>query len=155
MWTVKELNGPAEKQAACRAIIKQLPEWFGMPEAIQRYTTEVADKTAFVVSDPKGAPIGMLSLRRPFPNNADVFWLGVLSTHHRQGIGRALMDAAADRARSWGCKTLTVETLAPSHPDEGYRRTRAFYAGMGFEPLFELDPYGPENPQIYLLKSLG
>ena len=155
MWTVNEVTDPAERQAACNSIITQLPAWFGIPSATERYIREVADEVALVIHDDTGAPLGMLSLRHPFPNNADILWLGVLSDYHRSGMGRALVEAAIKRAKEWGCKTLTVETLGPSHPDEGYRRTRAFYAAMGFEPLFELAPYGPDNPQIYLLMQLG
>ena len=49
---------------------------------------------------------------------------------------------------------MTVETLGPSRPDEGYARTRAFYESMGFHPLFELTYPALGNPLLYLLKTL-
>ena len=48
-----------------------------------------------------------------------------------------------------------MKTLAPSHPDPFYARTRRFYEAMGFAPLFESDAlWGPEDPAIVLVKSL-
>lgn len=154
MTLIIELNNAAEKSATCAALIDKLPDRFGMPEASARYVPGVAGFNAFVAKDDAGAIIGMLSLRFPFRGNADIFWLGVIPVRHRHGIGRALVEAATERAIDHGCATMTVETLGPSHPDEGYRRTRAFYTAMGFAPLFELNE-GTDNPQIYMLKQLG
>lgn len=154
MTTILELTDPAEKSAACALLIGNLPDWFGIPEYNARYIAGVAAFNSFTARDVGGAIIGMLSLRFPFPGNADIYWLGITPAYHRQGIGRALVAAATERAIDHGCATMTVETLGPSREDENYARTRAFYAGVGFSPLFELNA-GTSNPQLYMLKQLG
>jgi len=47
-----------------------------------------------------------------------------------------------------------VKTLGPSHADEGYRATRAFYTGVGFIPVEELWIWGPDNPALFLCKPI-
>ena len=71
-------------------------------------------------------------------------------------IVRTPVEAAAALAREEGAGYLTVKTLAPMRPDEGYRRTRAFYDALGFVPL-EIFPtlWGPEAPCLMMLKPLG
>lgn len=50
-----------------------------------------------------------------------------------QGVGRALLAWAEERARELGCCKLTLEVLAHNHP------ALAAYAGAGFAP-YVLDP---------------
>jgi hypothetical protein len=45
--------------------------------------------------------------------------------------------------------------LGPSHPDVGYRKTRAFYEALGFEPLEELTDLWEGNPCLVMVKVLG
>ncbi len=73
---------------------------------------------------------------------------------HRLGVGRHLVEDAGRESRAAGCKLLEVKTLGPSHPDESYRRTRAFYASMGFLPVEELHDYWPGNPCLIMVKVL-
>jgi len=100
--------------------------------------------------------VGFLCLRRQSQAAFEVVAMAVLRARHRQGCGRAMMEAAAARAREEGAGYLTVKTLAPMRPDEGYRRTRAFYDALGFVPL-EIFPtlWGPEAPCLMMLKPLG
>jgi hypothetical protein len=49
-----------------------------------------------------------------------------------------------------------VKTLAASHPDEGYRRTRAFYEAYGFRSLEEFpNLWGPDNPARQMIKVVS
>lgn len=81
--------------------------------------------------------------------------MGVLRSHHRQGFGRALVDAGATHARSVGCEFLTVKTLGPSHPSEGYAATRRFYEALAFRPIEELHGVWPGNPCLILVRPLS
>jgi hypothetical protein len=57
-------------------------------------------------------------------------------------LGHAEGILAAD-----GVEFLQVKTLAPSKPDDGYDKTRAFYLAYGFRPLEEFrDLWDAENP---------
>jgi GNAT superfamily N-acetyltransferase len=154
MWTVSEIKSPNERREICAGIITALPQWFGIEIANASYIDGVANEDCFIVRGNDATPLGMISLKHPFPNNADLYWFGVLPEYHKKGIGRVLMKAAFERARSKNCTTMTVETLGPSDPDPGYTKTRAFYTAMGFRPLFELSHHGLENPLLYMLKEL-
>lgn len=153
-WTLIEIEDPEARSAACATIIAELPNWFGIPEANASYIAGVAKTFCFAAKGENGDLLGMLSLRVPFPNNADIYWLGVLPDRHRQGIGRVLAEAAFEKARAIGCDSITVETLGTTMPDEGYARTRAFYSGMGFKPLFELEPYDTKYAMLYMGRAL-
>jgi GNAT superfamily N-acetyltransferase len=74
----------------------------------------------------------MLTLVRHNEWAAEVYATGVLPEFHRQGIGRALLGHAEGRSAAEGVELLHVKTLAPSKPDEGYDRTRAFHFANGF-----------------------
>ena len=151
------VGDPARCSQYCELLIDQLPHWFGRPKSNAAYIAGVADpeKICFDALGDDGDLMGFLSLRLPFPNNADVYWLGVVPHRHREGIGRCLMEAAINCASARNCQTLTVETLGPSDPDEGYAETRAFYRAMGFRPLFELKPYDEATPMIYMIRALA
>jgi hypothetical protein len=70
-------------------------------------------------------------------------------------VGRALLAQAQDWLRQEKVEYLQVKTLAPSHPDEDYARTRAFYLAVGFRPLEELTGlWNEENPCLLMIKRL-
>jgi GNAT superfamily N-acetyltransferase len=99
--------------------------------------------------------IGFLALKEHFPTASEVWVMAVRRDHHREGAGRALIRAVEESLRG-RARFLQVKTLGPSHPDEGYARTREFYLSMGFVPLEETTAmWGPENPCLILVKSIG
>ena len=67
---------------------------------------------------------------RPLLNIHDIV---TRADRRRQGVGRALLDWAAKRARTLGCCKLTLEVLANNHA------ALAAYGHTGFAP-YELDP---------------
>lgn len=143
------------KAAVARAILEDLPDWFGIPEAREGYVAE-AGRLPMLTAEAEAGPVGFLCLRRQSQAAFEVVAMAVLRARHRQGCGRAMMEAAAALAMEEGAGYLTVKTLAPMRPDEGYRRTRAFYDALGFVPL-EIFPtlWGPEAPCLMMLKPLG
>ena len=81
--------------------------------------------------------------------------MGVLPDYHRQGVGRALIQQAEIYLREMGVEYLQVKTLAATHPDPFYARTRAFYEAFGFRPLEVLPVlWNPENPCLIMVKAL-
>jgi GNAT superfamily N-acetyltransferase len=72
--------------------------------------------------------------------------MAVHAGHRRRGIGRALVGALGDRLRAEGDRLVLVRTLSDrTDPGPEYAETRAFYLGLGFLPLAELDLF-PDNP---------
>lgn len=139
--------------AACRRIFETIPEWFGIAESNEKYLRELAELPSFVALSAHEV-VGFVSLRRHFPESAELEVLAVRRDLHRAGCGRGLVEHCERWLRERGVSWLHVKTLAPSDPDPGYRATRAFYGALGFAPLFETELWGPENPTVVLVKTL-
>ena len=147
--SVVEVENPAERSRLCAHVLRDLPEWFGIEEATAAYIRDVAELPTFGVGDD-----ALLSLRLHTRRAAEVYVMGVRRERHGQGIGTALLDAAEEYLRARGVEYLQVKTLGPSHPDEGYSRTRAFYESRGFVPLEEIHGLWEHNPCLLLVKKL-
>lgn len=145
---------PIESECACREISADLPEWFGIPEANERYAQGVASRLTFgCIVD--SMCVGIISLEFPFANSANIYWMGVKKQWHNKGIGTSLLRYAELICRELNVCSLSVETLSPKEGDKNYLQTLAFYLKEGFNPLFELNTYGPEYRMIYLNKILS
>jgi GNAT superfamily N-acetyltransferase len=144
---------PKVAKKICRHITAKLPEWFGIPEANERYAKGCLDRISFAAVLDEDY-IGLIVIEVPFQNNANIYWLGVDSAFHHLGIGKQLLKAAENYCLSTGVHSLTVETLSTKHADEYYLKTYKFYEKNEFNPLFELQPYGPDHVMCYLEKRL-
>jgi ribosomal protein S18 acetylase RimI-like enzyme len=70
--------------------------------------------------------------KEDWSNRLRVTELWVADSHHRRGIGRALMDFAKQQARELGCRALMLETQS------GNENAIAFYLAQGLT-LFGFD----------------
>jgi GNAT superfamily N-acetyltransferase len=146
---VVEVDDPEERSRLCERILRDLPEWFGIEEATAAYVRDVAELPTFAVGED-----GILSLKLHTPRAAEVYVMGVRRQRHGEGLGATLLAAAEDYVRALGVEYLQVKTLGPSHPDEGYARTRVFYESRGFVPLEEIHGLWEGNPALLLVKRL-
>ncbi len=138
----------------CEPVLRALPEWFGIEEALRRYVGEIDGLPAFVARV-DGRAVGFLTLRQHYDASAELHLIAVMKRWQRQGVGRRLLDTAERYLRERGVRVLYVKTLGPSHPDVHYARTRAFYEGVGFLPLEEFPTvWNPQNPCLIMVKSL-
>jgi GNAT superfamily N-acetyltransferase len=138
----------------CSVLLSALPDWFGIPESNADYLRNLSRLPSWVALR-DGKVLGAITLESHFPGSFEVHFMAVQPDHHRQGIGRLLLSHLEEAARTRGARWLHVKTLAPSHPDPFYARTRAFYQAMGFAPLFESEAlWGPDNPAVVLVKAL-
>jgi GNAT superfamily N-acetyltransferase len=142
------------KSAICAEILASLPSWFGIPESNAAYKRDVEFLPMFAAEE-DGRAQGFIALKRHTPYAFEIHVLGVRPELHRKGFGRALVARAEALVREKGARFLTVKTLAASHPDPGYAKTRAFYAAMGFVPIEEFGTlWNPDNPAVMMLKVL-
>lgn len=148
------LIDPATAKVVCRLITATLPEWFGIPEANQRYAHGVLSRVSFAASI-DNAYIGLITLEFPYPGNANIYWMAVNRTHQGKSIGRKLLRAAEQYCYENGYVSLTVETLSPKQNFIPYLKTYHFYEKCGFKPLFEMHTYGPDNLMVYMQKNLS
>ena len=139
---------------ACAQIIAALPDWFGIPEANAEFLRNLGEMPSWVAVF-AGRTAGAATLRRHYPASFEIHFMAVHPDFHRRGVGRALEEHMEREARGQGGRWLHVKTLAPSHPDPFYARTRAFYTTLGFSPLFETDAiWGSDNPAVIMVKIL-
>ncbi len=151
---IQVLSDPSEKSALCENILRSLPQWFGNEAALLDYARQAGELPVAAFYE-GGEAIGFLALKAHTPFAMEVCVMGVLPQKHRKGAGRALIGWASDAARGAGAALLTVKTLAPTDPDEGYARTRRFYTAMGFMPVEVFPDYwDSDNPCLLMAKIL-
>jgi GNAT superfamily N-acetyltransferase len=139
----------------CHRILKALPTWFGIPQSVEEYVA-IADQRPTIVASLKGEDVGFLTVLRHNRYSAEIYVMGVLPEHHRRGLGRRMLEHAEDSLAQDSVEFLQVKTLSATHPDEGYRKTRAFYDACGFRPLQEChELWGPEQPALQMVKVLA
>lgn len=142
------------KGSVCAPILRALPQWFGIEEATQHYIDSVDKMPTFIAYQGEQA-VGFVGIKQHYPRSAEVYVMGVLPTVHRQGAGRMLIAACEAWLKGEGVTFLQVKTLSPAHPDEGYKKTRAFYEGVGFVALEEFPTlWGERNPCLMLIKQV-
>jgi ribosomal protein S18 acetylase RimI-like enzyme len=145
--SIARQEDPAASRRLLKALTARLPEWFAQPDSNRHYAEQAEILEAWVARI-DGEARGLLLLKKHSIVSAEIYWLGVDPDHHRRGIGRALIGEIESRLRQERLKYLFVTTFHPDDPDEPYRRTRAFYEGVGFELVLS------RNPLAYYLKTL-
>ena len=140
--------------AVCREILEGLPEWFGVPQAIEAYA-QAAEKKRTVGCLVEGKVAGFAVLRHTSPVASEIYVMAVRKPLQRRGIGRRLVDVAAQWTLNHGRRFLLAKTLGPSVPSDAYASTRRFYEAMGFLPLEELTGVWPCNPCLMMLKLVN
>jgi len=138
----------------CESILRSLPEWFGIEEAIVSYRQDIEAMDSYV-AESAGEIVGFITLNIHNEYSAEIQVMAVSEAHHRAGVGRGLVEYSEQILRDRSLEYLQVKTLGPSRPNEHYERTRAFYADLGFRPLEENHLWGEANPCLMMVKHLG
>lgn len=137
--------------SACEELLRALPDWFGIPEAIEGYRRDFESMETFVLDDLSG----FLTLKAHGEASAEIQVMAVAPGAHRQGRGRRLVEHAEAELRRRDCRFLQVKTLAPERENEHYARTRRFYSALGFVPLEVFhELWGGDNPCLQMIKKL-
>ncbi len=145
---------PESKHRICNEVLRALPKWFGIEEAIREYAEAVRD-LVFATASLYGKTVGFCAVKTHYGINADLYVLGVFQEFHGLGIGTRLVGFIEDYCREAGTLYMTVKTLGDRHPSEEYARTRRFYERCGFRPLEEFPTlWGAANPCLYMLKKI-
>ena len=141
--------------AICRQVIESLPGWFGIPASNEAFVAAADALPMLACFTPGGDVVGFVSLKLQTEAAAEIHVMGVKLAWHRHGVGRALVEGAAQLAMSLGARFLTVKTLAASRPDANYAATRRFYEALGFLPIEEFPTlWNADNPCLLMLRPL-
>jgi ribosomal protein S18 acetylase RimI-like enzyme len=149
------ITGPDLNQAVhCEPILRSLPDWFGMEDAIRKYSLDIQSLPTLLAWQADQV-VGFLSIKIHNSYSAEVFVTGVRPAFHHQGIGTQLIATAEDYLQCKGIEYLQVKTLGPSHADTFYACTRSFYEKVGFRPLEEFKQiWNEENPCLIMIKRV-
>ncbi|MCF7912539.1 MAG: GNAT family N-acetyltransferase [Candidatus Cloacimonetes bacterium] len=154
MTIIEEIFDSQIKEAICRAILNDLPQWFGIAEATEEYCIGVKDKTFFAARE-NDRFIGFISLLDHNKYTSEIYVVGVYRSHRNKGIGSLLLNSVIERSLKQNKMYLSVKTLAESHESREYMETREFYLAKEFVPLEVFpDLWGAVNPCLYMLKKL-
>ncbi|MBR5683601.1 MAG: GNAT family N-acetyltransferase [Ruminococcus sp.] len=148
---VVQIQDKNEKMAISRRILEALREWFEVDESREKYIAESAEQL-FWAAEENGEYIGFLCLKETGRDTVELAVMGVLKSCHRNGAGRALVEAAKESARAAGYSFMQVKTVQMGKYED-YDRTNLFYLGCGFKE-FEVFPlyWDEDNPcQIYVM----
>lgn len=150
------IDGPnLEIESQCEEILRSLPQWFGIEDALLMYVRDSARQPTFATIEDDRA-IGFLSLWEHFDQSWEVHCMAVHASYRGKGYGKALLERAEGWLIKKDARFLQVKTIAATSPDPAYAETRAFYTHMGFTPL-EVFPalWHPQNPCLQMVKVLG
>lgn len=138
---------------ATEQILRALPNWFGIEDAIQGYTKDAETKTSYLAVDNETI-VGVALLEPHFPESVELYLIGVHPRYRGQGIGKQLVTQIERDLRQQSVSLLQVKTVGESFEHTGYAETRAFYRSCGFLPLEEMTGIGWDGPTVIMAKSL-
>lgn len=156
MQTSLRIVGPdLDAKEQCEAILRSIPQWFGIEEALVHYVSDTSVLPTFAIQSP-GRLEAFVTLREHFPKAWEVHCMAVRADARRKGHGKALMIHAEDWLVGQSVDVLQVKTVAQKKAPSPYDETRPFYYAMGFTPL-EIFPelWAPQNPCLQLVKFIG
>ena len=153
MLVIKEVTDEEQKMAVVAEVLKDLPEWFGIPESTQAYIEGAKDLQVWAAYQ-EGDLLGFVSLSYSSEDCAEIDCLGVKKAHQGRGIGSQLLATL----ESESCKKvdyLQVKTVAECS-NKDYDRTNVFYRSLCFKKL-EIFPqlWDLKNPCQILIKKIN
>ena len=149
MFTIEEVKDEDQKMAVVDEVLKDLPEWFGIPESTQAYIEGAKDLQVWAAYQESDLT-GFVSLSY---SSEEFDCLGVKKAYQGQGIGRKLITTI-EREAGKQVDYLQVKTVAEGS-NKDYDRTNVFYRSVGFKKL-EIFPqlWDPQNLCQILIKKI-
>lgn len=123
--------------ATAAKLLGEFRDWFGYPEPTDDELRRSVERIAaggdgeYLLAATGSEPRGVLQLRYRWSvwKSADDAWIEdvfVRESARRGGLGRALVEAAIERARERGCRRIELDV------DEDNLPARALYRDLGF-----------------------
>jgi GNAT superfamily N-acetyltransferase len=151
-----KLVGPElRRENEIEAVLRSLPQWFGIERALLMYVADSATRPTLAV-EIADELVGFLTLTRHFALSWEVHCMAVVAPRRNGGIGSYLLHHAERYVRQQGGRFLQVKTVAETSDCAAYAQTRRFHEARGFTPL-EVFPtlWDPRNPALQLVKVLN
>ena len=153
MFVINGVKGEDQKMAVVAEILRDLPEWFGIPESTQAYIEGAKDLRVWAAYQESDV-VGFIGLSYSSEDCAEIDCLGVKKSFQGQGIGRELITTI-EREAVKQVDYLQVKTVAEGS-NKDYDRTNVFYRSLGFKKL-EIFPqlWDLKNPCQILIKKIN
>ena len=116
---------------------------------------EGAEKSGYIfnIAETDNRPVGFTCYGK-IPGTADSFdlyWIAVHESQRGKGMGKILLDKAAEDIAQMNGKNIWIETSSRAI----YEPTRMFYLKTGCEKVAELPNfYGPDDNKVIFLKRI-
>ena len=152
MFVIEKVKDANQKMAVVAEVLKDLPEWFGIPESTQAYIEGAKDLQVWAAYQESDLA-GFVSLSYSSEDCAEIDCLGVKKAYQGRGIGSQLLATLESEANK-NVDFLQVKTVA-EESNKDYDRTNVFYRSLGFKKL-EIFPqlWGSQNPCQILIKKI-
>lgn len=98
---------------ACTSILRSLPQWFGIEQAILNYEQSLTDLDGYV-AEGGSAIVGFVGLKRCETCSIEINVIGVQPELRHSGIGRTLLEYVEANATTPSTRLLHTKTIAPS-----------------------------------------
>ena len=150
-----QIVGPKlDARASCEQVLRSLPQWFGIEDALVMYAADTLRLPTFAVFE-EDEMVGFVTLMEHFPHAWEIHCMAVRSLSRNTGYGKALVAHVETWLTEKKVSLLQVKTVAATSSSKAYAQTREFYSRLGFQPL-EVFPllWAPQNPCLQLVKFL-
>ena len=137
----------------CGAILRSLPQWFGIEESILEYERDLTNLDGYAACS-GDTIIGFVGLKRYGKHAIEINVIGISPALRNKGVGRKLLAHVEENALSPETRLLHMKTLAPSDPNPSYAETRAFWESNGYIPMDAHLLWGSDNPCQVMVKPL-
>ena len=67
----------------CENILRALPDWFGIEESLVQYVKDADVMPTMVAKDDSDNVLGFITIKRHFPDSAEIHCMGILPQYHR------------------------------------------------------------------------
>ncbi len=152
---ITEVSEGSVKSEICENVLRSLPEYFGIEEAVKAFIEGVRDKY-FLSANVGDIPVGFVFLKDHNEFTSEIYVMGLVEELHGEDIVRKLIENVEEYLSDRGKEYLTVKTLGPSRENDApYDRTRGFYRTVGFTPLEEFkELWDEDNPCLFMVKRI-
>ena len=143
-----------DARAQCEDVLRSLPMWFGIEEALVMYADDTRRLPTFAALEGERI-VGFVSLREHFAHAWEIHCIAVHAQSRNAGCGTALVAHIESWLGAKKVSLLQVKTVAATSPSAAYAQTREFYSHLGFQPL-EVFPtlWSVRTPCLQLVKWL-
>lgn len=123
-----------QKSYYTKAVLEQLPDWFGDKQALDAYVLKVAELPYRAALNKAHTCVGFFAVKTHYGYTGAILMCGILPEYQHTGIGKTLYRLAEYYFMQVGCKYCIVKTLSDTVTYEPYAQTRKFYKKWGLIP---------------------